>query len=58
MKTLTIKTENMLNGQYGISFSENIKTMDGLALEPYYKHITYIDVIPPFISEVSLMIQE
>lgn len=54
MKTLTIKTENMLNGQYGISFSENIKTMDGLALEPYYKHITYIDVIPPFISEVSL----
>lgn len=53
-KTLTIISKNMFDGDYGISLDGNIKTLDGTALEPYYKQLTYIDTTPPRLTGVSL----
>lgn len=53
-KTLTITSKNMFDGDYGISLNGNIKTLDGTALEPYYKQLTYIDTAPPRLTGVSL----
>jgi hypothetical protein len=46
-KTLTIKTEKVMSGYYGISCTSNILTTDGAAITPYYRKITYIDLTPP-----------
>ncbi len=53
-KTLTIITANSLSGNYGISFSSDIKTADGVALESYYKQITYIDTTAPYIVSTTV----
>lgn len=47
LKTLTIKTEKAMSGYYGINFTSNILTTDGVAIESYYKKITYNDITPP-----------
>lgn len=47
MKTLTITSANAFNGYYGISFTNGIKTLDGTALESYYKKLYYVDTTPP-----------
>jgi hypothetical protein len=54
LQTLTITTANTLEGIYGISFSSKILTTNGVAMEQYYKQITYIDLVPPAISNVEL----
>ncbi|MFT4145118.1 MAG: Ig-like domain-containing protein [Mobilitalea sp.] len=46
-KTLTINTQNSLNGSYGINFTSDILTTTGVALESYYKKISYQDTTPP-----------
>lgn len=53
-RTLTITTSNMLSGDYGINFTSSIKTTDGVAFEPYYKQMSYIDTIGPAIKNVAL----
>jgi len=50
-KTLTITASNRFEGEYGISFTSNIKTTDGIALTEYYKLMKYADTIPPEIKE-------
>lgn len=54
LRTLTITSTNMLTGEYGISFTNKIKTTDGVAIEEYYKQISFIDTIPPSIVGVAL----
>ncbi|MBH1939276.1 hypothetical protein I5677_00045 [Mobilitalea sibirica] len=54
LKTLTITSSNMFDGEYGINFTNKIKTTDGLAIEEYYKQLNFIDTIPPSITEVDL----
>lgn len=53
-KTLTIKTEKMMSGDYGINFTSKIKTLSGIAIEEYYKQISYTDNIPPAIKEITI----
>jgi len=53
-RTLTITSSNMLSGDYGIYFTSDIKTMDGVAIEPYYKQMSYVDTIGPAIKGVTL----
>ena len=53
-RTLTITTSNMLSGDYGINFTDAIKTLDGVSIEPDYKQMSYIDTIGPAISHVLL----
>lgn len=54
LTTLTIRSVNMFDGEYGISFSSKIKTIQGVAIEDYYRRMTFIDTIPPAISETKL----
>lgn len=53
-RTLTITSSNMLSGDYGINFTSAIRTMEGIALEPYYKQMSYVDTIGPAIKSVEL----
>lgn len=46
-KTLTITTQNNLRGEYSITFTNGIITTGGVALEEYFKKISYIDQTPP-----------
>ena len=46
-KTLTINTQNSLNGYYGINFTSDILTTTGVALESYYKKLSFQDTTPP-----------
>ncbi len=48
-KVLTITSTNSFTGDYGINFTNYIKTTDGIAIVPYYKQLTFIDNIPPAI---------
>ncbi|HHV10501.1 MAG TPA: hypothetical protein GXX75_09525 [Clostridiales bacterium] len=52
-KTLTITTAKALNGNYGINFTSNIKTTDNIAVESYYKAITYSDGTGPYIVRTT-----
>ncbi len=54
MTTLTITSKNMLSGVYGINFTEGIKTTGGVAMEPYYKQLSYVDTTPPAMVGVLL----
>lgn len=54
LKTLTITSANNLVGYYGIKFTNNIKTTGGIAIEEYYKVLTYIDTSAPAIASVTL----
>lgn len=53
-KTLTITASKSFGGIYFISFSKDIKTIEGIALEEFSRQITYIDTIPPFITGIEL----
>jgi hypothetical protein len=53
-KTLTITTEKAMSGNYGINFTTNIKTTDNIALEAYYKAMTYSDGSGPYIVQTTL----
>ena len=43
-----------LEGEYGINFTSKIKTVDGEAIEEYYKQIRYEDTILPEIADIIL----
>ena len=53
-RTLTITTEKMLSGEYGINFSSKILTTEGLPLEEYYKQLSYIDTVAPYYINTTL----
>lgn len=52
LMTLTIRSANAFDGEYGINFTSNIKTTDGIAIESYYKRLSFIDTIPPAIENI------
>lgn len=52
-KTLTITSANLLQGTYGINFTSKILTTNGVALEEYYKQMSYTDTVPPDIASVT-----
>ncbi len=54
MTTLTITSKNLLSGVYGINFTEGIKTTGGVAMEPYYKQLSYVDKTPPQTTMITL----
>lgn len=51
---LTITSANRFDGEYGISFTDKIKTTNGIAIEEYYKQMRYDDTMPPTILDVIL----
>ena len=53
-KTLTITSTNRFEGEYGINFSDKIKTADGITITDYYKLISYVDTVPPNIMNVVM----
>ncbi len=53
-KTLTINTQNSLNGYYGINFTSDILTTTGVALESYYKKLSFQDTTPPTYAGYTL----
>ena len=53
-KTLTITSNNRFDGEYGINFTNKIKTTDGVAIQDYYKQLRYEDNKPPYVEEVIL----
>ncbi len=53
-RTLTITSENMFDGEYGINFTPKIKTTGGVAIEEYYKQISYVDTTGPVITAIVL----
>jgi len=54
LKTLTITSVNPFNGNYGIHISSDVLTSSGLALEDYYKNLSYVDTTPPFIAGTTI----
>ena len=52
--TLTIASTNMFTGIYGINFTNGIKNTSGIAVEPWYTTMTYIDTAAPVITNVSV----
>lgn len=53
-KTLTITSDNRFEGEYGINFTNKIKTTDGIAIDEYYKHLRYEDNKPPYVEDIIL----
>ncbi len=53
-KILTITSQNMLDGEYGINVSSKIKTTGGVAIEEYYKQANFVDTMGPTIKSVVL----
>jgi hypothetical protein len=53
MKTLTITSEKALRGTYGINFSSKILTTTGIAIADYYKQLSFIDTVAPYITGVT-----
>ncbi len=53
-KTLTISSQNKLEGSYSINFTSKIKTQTGIGFEEYYKVISFVDDIPPYIVGAEL----
>ncbi len=54
MRTLTITTENMLEGKYRISITSGVITTSGIGLEDKNIDISYKDVEPPYFTNVVL----
>lgn len=50
LKTLTITSANKLEGDYRISFTSDIKTTGGVALDNDSIKLTYNDVIAPYVT--------
>lgn len=53
-KTLIITSSNRFEGEYGISFTNKIKTTDGVVINDYYKQISYVDDVGPDILDVKM----
>ncbi len=53
-KILTITSQNMFDGEYGISITSNVKTTGGVAIEAYSKKLSFVDTIGPTIKSVIL----
>ena len=53
-KILTITSQNMFDGEYGINVTNKIKTTGGVAIEEYYKQATFVDTVGPTIKSVVL----
>ena len=53
-RTLTITSSSMLSGEYLINITDAVKTMDGVAIEPYSRLLSYIDTLGPAITYVEL----
>ncbi len=53
LKTLTITSANLLEGEYRISISSGVKTDKGVALADFIKNMSYVDAIPPYITGVA-----
>ena len=53
-KTLTINSSNRFEGEYGINFTNKIKTTGAVAITDYYKLISYVDTVGPDVSRVEL----
>ena len=53
-RVLTITSQNIFDGDYGINFTSGIKTTGGVAIEQYYKQINFIDTLGPTIKDVTL----
>jgi hypothetical protein len=53
-KTLTITSANAFEGQYGINVTSKVLTKDGLAIEDFYKQLSYNDTMGPDIASVTL----
>lgn len=53
-KTLTITSTNRFEGEYGINFTDKIKTTGGVPITDYYKLISYVDTVGPDLLEVKL----
>ncbi len=54
LMTLTITTTNLLKGDYQITVTNKIISMNGIAIDNYIKTISYIDTIPPFSTGVTM----
>ncbi len=54
LQTLTITSAKMFDGEYGINFTSNILTTGGVAMETYYKQLSFVDNFPPSIVSVDL----
>lgn len=54
LMTLVITSSNRFEGEYGINFTNKIKTTDGVTIEEYYKQMSYMDNIPPAVLKVEL----
>jgi Bacterial Ig-like domain (group 2). len=54
LMTLTITTTNMLKGDYRITVTNKILSMNGVAIDNYIKTISYVDVNPPYITGVTM----
>ncbi|HHX11890.1 MAG TPA: hypothetical protein GX731_03645 [Clostridiales bacterium] len=53
-RTLTITSSNMLSGDYSINITDAVKTMNGIAIEPYFRQMSYVDTIGPILTGVVL----
>lgn len=53
-KTLTITSSGSFDGEYGINFTNKIQTSTGVAVEPYYKTLSFIDTYAPVYMETTL----
>lgn len=53
-QTLTITSSNMLSGDYSINITAAVKTISGIAIEPYFRQLSYVDTIGPILTGVIL----
>lgn len=53
-KTLTITSTNSFEGEYGINFTNKIKTTEGVIIEDYYKQLSYVDNKAPHVIDTIL----
>jgi hypothetical protein len=54
LMTLTIMASHTFEGEYGINFTNRIKTTDGLTIQSEYKLLSFVDTAPPMIQGVTL----
>ncbi|MHB8129048.1 MAG: hypothetical protein ACYDEX_08635 [Mobilitalea sp.] len=54
LKTLTITSVNMFEGEYSINFNDKILTTSGVVLVPYTKLLSYTDNFAPSIASTDL----
>jgi hypothetical protein len=53
-KTLTITSANKFDGDYGINITNKVKTTGQIAIESYYKQLSFFDTVPPTVVGYAL----